>query len=141
MDYSSTYLTIIGIFMFSVSSHFIFFSEINSVCQGLNKTNILLFKTFFSYFVKFYCVYIYFSCFILYFVYLNLLLFCRIFVQCESALHKTAPLYFLCCQLFHCFSPLFFIMSLFELVLLFFSQLLELNTYLFFPSFFPDKCI
>ena len=44
--------------MFLLSLYF-FFSEINSFCQGLNKTNILLFITFFSYFGGFFPVVMY----------------------------------------------------------------------------------
>lgn len=41
--YISIYLTITGLFVLSISSH----SEINSGCQGLNKTDIFLFIAFF----------------------------------------------------------------------------------------------
>lgn len=113
--YIPTYLTIMGLLILSISSH----SEINSVCQGLHKTDIFLFIAFF-YFLKVCCLCIYFLFLVPYFAYLYLLSSCQMFAHEESTFitlifpnvcffTSFSP------NIFYCiFSPLFFIISLFE---------------------------
>lgn len=127
--YIPTYLTIIGLLILSISSH----SEINSVCQGLHKTDIFLFIASFH-FLKVCCLCIYFQFLVPYFAYLYFLSSCQMFVYEESTFIRLifpnvcfftafSPNVFYCI-----FSPLFFIISLFERALLLFSKFLELNT-------------